>query len=130
MKHTTTLMMGAQTIAAALTFGSTATLAQVETPVQDSKGTQQSTNQCESTNNKDCKTTDDKAIELIRIHGVQQSIYRYAKSGDPRRLADLVDTPQTISVLTQDQIQESGKTDLKDILSAQAGVTLRRVDLS
>ena len=124
MKHTTTLMMGAQTIAAALTFGSTATLAQVETPVRDSKGTQQSTNQCESTNNKDCKTTDDKAIELIRIHGVQQSIYRYAKSGDPRRLADLVDTPQTISVLTQDQIQESGKTDLADILSAQAGVTL------
>lgn len=124
MKHTTTLMMGAQTIAAALTFGSTATLAQVETPVRDSKGTQQSTNQCESTNNKDCTTTDDKAIELIRIHGVQQSIYRYAKSGDPRRLADLVDTPQTISVLTQDQIQESGKTDLKDILSAQAGVTL------
>ena len=29
-----------------------------------------------------------------------------------------------ITVLTQDQIIEAGKTDLKDILSAQAGITL------
>lgn len=110
MKNTR-LTMGAQTIAAALAFGSTNALAQEEQL------------QCEE-NTAACQVPSDEAIELIRIHGVQQSIYRYDKSGDPRRLADLVDTPQTISVLTQDQIQESGKTDLKDILAAQAGVTL------
>jgi len=110
MKNTR-LTMGAQTIAAALAFGNTAAFAQEEHT------------QCEE-NTAECHVPSDEAIELIRIHGVQQSIYRYDKSGDPRRLADLVDTPQTISVLTQDQIQESGKTDLKDILAAQAGVTL------
>ena len=110
MKNTR-LTMGAQTIAAALAFGNTTALAQEENT------------QCEE-NTTACQVPNDEAIELIRIHGVQQSIYRYDKSGDPRRVADLVDTPQTISVLTQDQIQESGKTDLKDILAAQAGVTL------
>ncbi|MDC2889635.1 TonB-dependent receptor plug domain-containing protein [Psychrosphaera algicola] len=63
-------------------------------------------------------------IEHIRVHGIRNSIYRYDKSGDPRRTAKLVDTPQVITVLTLDQIQESGKSDLKDILSAQSGVTL------
>ncbi|BFT31692.1 TonB-dependent receptor [Alteromonas sp. D210916BOD_24] len=104
--------MGAQTIAAALAFGNTAVFAQ------------DTTAECKEKTSAQCTMPDEDAIELIRIHGVQQSIYRYDKSGDPRRLADLVDTPQTISVLTQDQIQESGRTDLKDILQAQAGVTL------
>lgn len=105
------ITMGAHTIAAALAFGQGAAWAQEPT-------------ECKQSNSEQCAMPDDDAIELIRIHGIQQSIYRYDKSGDPRRLADLVDTPQTISVLTQDQIQESGKTDLKDILAAQAGVTL------
>ena len=111
MKNTK-LTMGAQTIAAALAFGSGAVMAQEEIET------------CSDATSAECEAVSDEAIELIKIHGVQQSIYRYNKSGDPRRLADLVDTPQTISVLTQDQIQESGRTDLKDILQAQAGVTL------
>ena len=96
--------MGAQTIAAALAFGGGAVMAQ------------ENVEKCEAATSAECKAASDDAIALIRIHGVQQSIYLYNKSGDPRRLADLVDTPQTISVLTQDQIQESGRTDLKDIL--------------
>jgi len=129
MKNTT-LTMGAQTIAAALafttsaTFGSSTVLAQDTTEQNTGPIAKASSEQCQDSNTATCEAADDKAIELIRIHGVQQSIYRYAKSGAPRRVADLVDTPQTISVLTQDQIQESGKTDLADILSAQAGVTL------
>lgn len=105
------ISMGAHTIAAALAFGQGAAWAQDST-------------ECHEDTSEQCTVPDDDTIELIRVHGIQQSIYRYDKSGDPRRLADLVDTPQTISVLTQDQIQESGKTDLKDILAAQAGVTL------
>ncbi|WP_412972126.1 TonB-dependent receptor [Glaciecola sp. MF2-115] len=70
------------------------------------------------------KECDTQVIELIKVHGVRYSIYDVKKSGDVRRLADLVDTPQTITVLTKDQIEESGKTDLKEILAAQAGVTL------
>lgn len=65
-----------------------------------------------------------KEIELIEIHGVRNSIYNVKKSGDVRRLVDLVDTPATITVLTKDQIEESGRSDLKEILSTQAGVTL------
>ncbi|TKB47386.1 TonB-dependent receptor [Thalassotalea mangrovi] len=66
----------------------------------------------------------DKEIELIEIHGVRDSIYNVKKSGDTRRLADLIDTPATITVLTKDQIEESGRSDLKEVLSTQAGVTL------
>lgn len=75
-----------------------------------------------------CATNDtgcsQEAIELIKVHGVKNSIYNVNESGDLRRVADLVDTPQTITVLTKDQLIESGRTDLKEILSAQAGVTL------
>ena len=64
------------------------------------------------------------AVELIKIHGVRNSIYNVKRSGDARRLADLIDTPATITVLTKDQIEESGRSDLKEVLSTQAGVTL------
>jgi catecholate siderophore receptor len=50
--------------------------------------------------------------------------YKAQTSGDSRHVKELADTPQTISVLTQTQIQESGKTDLRDILAAQPGITL------
>jgi catecholate siderophore receptor len=63
-------------------------------------------------------------MELIKIHGVRNSIYKVERSGDIRRQAELFDIPQTITVLTKDQIDESGRSDLKEILSSQAGVTL------
>lgn len=116
LKHTSTSLansLGASSIAAALAFGSSAVYAQSQE--QD----------CGNDKQAECKTQpSDEAIELIKIHGVKHSVYRVNKSGDMRHLADLVDTPQTISVLTQDQIQESGKTDLQEILAAQSGVTL------
>ncbi|WOX06937.1 TonB-dependent receptor [Microbulbifer pacificus] len=107
------LSMGAQTIAAALAFGSHTSIAQEQESV------------CPEKDSKACVSEAEKAaIEHIEIHGVRTSVYRYDRSGDARHVADLVDTPQTISVLTLDQIQESGRTDLKDILAAQSGVTL------
>jgi catecholate siderophore receptor len=50
--------------------------------------------------------------------------YKAKVSGDSRHVKDLADTPQTINVLTQTQIQESGKSDLRDVLAAQPGITL------
>ena len=50
--------------------------------------------------------------------------YKANKLSDVRRTRDIADTPQTMSVLTKAQIEESGKTELKDILSAQPGITL------
>lgn len=50
--------------------------------------------------------------------------YKAKTSGDKRRVKELADTPATISVLTQSQIKDSGKTDLRDVLAAQPGVTL------
>ncbi|NIB38743.1 TonB-dependent siderophore receptor [Pseudomaricurvus alkylphenolicus] len=50
--------------------------------------------------------------------------YKAKFSGDKRRVKELADTPATISVLTQTQIKESGKTDLRDVLAAQPGITL------
>ncbi|KMT65805.1 TonB-dependent receptor [Catenovulum maritimum] len=70
------------------------------------------------------KNIKSKETELIEIHGVRNSLYSVKRSGDARRLVDLVDTPATITVLTKDQIDESGRSDLKEVLSTQAGVTL------
>jgi catecholate siderophore receptor len=50
--------------------------------------------------------------------------YKARVSGDSRHVKPLAETPQTITVLTQTQIQESGRTDLKDILAAQPGISL------
>ncbi|WP_448212442.1 TonB-dependent receptor [Colwellia sp. MEBiC06753] len=103
-------LFGASALAAAMVFATPTAFA------EDVKSN------CEQVDQEACEAQD--AMERIQVHGMRSSIYRFDKSGDPRRVADLVDTPTTITVLTQDQIQESGNTDLKDILSAQAGVTL------
>lgn len=50
--------------------------------------------------------------------------YKARTSGDPRRVKPLAETPATITVLTETQIEESGSTDLRDILKGQPGVTL------
>lgn len=50
--------------------------------------------------------------------------YKAKQSGDERRAKPLADTPATISVLTRQQLQDTGRTDLRDILRAQPGITL------
>jgi catecholate siderophore receptor len=50
--------------------------------------------------------------------------YKAKTSGDERHTRPLAETPQTISVITADAIKDSGHTDLKQILSAQPGITL------
>ncbi len=50
--------------------------------------------------------------------------YKAKISGDSRHVKPLAETPQTITVLTQTAIQESGDTDLRAILANQPGITL------
>ncbi|MFT3720572.1 TonB-dependent receptor [Pseudorhodoferax sp.] len=50
--------------------------------------------------------------------------YKAKTSGDERHTRPLAETPQTISVVTKNAIDESGHTDLKQILAAQPGITL------
>jgi len=50
--------------------------------------------------------------------------YKARVSGDPRRVKPLAETPATITVLTEQQIEESGLTDLRDILDSQPGITV------
>ena len=72
------LSLGATSIAAALAIGSSAVYAQENEP-------------CDNTSSAECAAQNsDEAIEQIKIHGIRHSIYRVNKSGDPRRLADLV----------------------------------------
>lgn len=114
--HKNKMTLGAQAVAAALVFSGTHVYA--ESTVEN----------CGKDSAVKCETKkinqSDEAIELIKVHGSKTSVYLHDSSGDIRRVAELVDTPQIITVLTQDQIIEAGKTDLKDILSAQAGITL------
>ena len=50
--------------------------------------------------------------------------YKAKTSADSRHTRPLAETPQTISVVTKSAIDDSGFTDLKQILSAQPGITL------
>jgi catecholate siderophore receptor len=50
--------------------------------------------------------------------------YKAKTSGDSRHTRPLAETPQTISVITKTAIDDSGFTDLKQILDAQPGITL------
>ncbi len=50
--------------------------------------------------------------------------YKARISGDSRHVKPLAETPQTITVLTQTAIQESGDTDLRAILASQPGISL------
>ncbi len=50
--------------------------------------------------------------------------YKARTSGDPRRIKPLAETPQTIQVLTEQQLEEQGATDLRDVLDNVPGVTV------
>lgn len=50
--------------------------------------------------------------------------YKAQFSGDDRHTRSLAETPQNISILTKASIEESGYTDLRQILDAQPGITL------
>jgi catecholate siderophore receptor len=50
--------------------------------------------------------------------------YKAKTSGDSRHTRPLAETPQTISVVTKAAIDDSGLSDLKQILNAQPGITL------
>ncbi len=50
--------------------------------------------------------------------------YKARTSGDPRRVKPLAETPATISVVTEQQIEEQGVSDLRDLLDNQPGVTV------
>lgn len=50
--------------------------------------------------------------------------YKAKTSGDKRHVKPLAETPQTITVITAKSIEDSGRSDLRDILQAQPGVTL------
>jgi catecholate siderophore receptor len=50
--------------------------------------------------------------------------YKAKRSADERQKRPLAETAQNISVLTKTQIEDSGYTDLREILDAQPGITL------
>jgi catecholate siderophore receptor len=50
--------------------------------------------------------------------------YKAKKMSDSKYTRDIAETPKTVTVLTKDAIEDSGKTDLESILSAQPGITL------
>ncbi|WP_068804060.1 TonB-dependent receptor [Thauera phenolivorans] len=50
--------------------------------------------------------------------------YKARTSGDKRHVKPLAETPQTIQVITAKQLEDSGRSDLRDILQAQPGITL------
>ena len=116
--------LGAQAVAASLVFGSTSIFAAAQNETSDLASEAKKEVEVQSCDTSTNTGTECEAIEHIKVHGVRHSVYHFDKSGDKRRVNDLIDTPQVINVLTQDQIADSGRSDLSEILSAQSGVTL------
>lgn len=52
------------------------------------------------------------------------SPYLAERVSDPRRTRSLAETPQTIEVITATQFNETGRSDLREILDGQPGITL------
>ena len=63
-------------------------------------------------------------VDVIEVFGEPNTLYKARVSGDARHVAELAETPQTITVLTQTELLDSGRSDLREILAAQAGITL------
>ncbi|WP_271271256.1 TonB-dependent receptor [Aliamphritea hakodatensis] len=57
-------------------------------------------------------------------YAVPGSPYLAERLSDPRRTRPLAETPSTITVLTATEIKDTGRSDLKDVLDAQPGITL------
>jgi len=70
------------------------------------------------------QAVDAPTVDVIEVFGEANTLYKARVSGDSRHVAELADTPQTITVLTQTQLLDSGRSDLKDVLAAQVGITL------
>lgn len=66
---------------------------------------------------------EDKAAD-VNLYTQPGAPYKANVSGDNRRVQPLAETPATITVVTQTQIQESGRNDLRAILDAQPGITV------
>jgi catecholate siderophore receptor len=71
----------------------------------------------------DTLTIEDRTIDT-NPYAEPGAPYKAKKSGDERYKRDIADTPKNISVLTKTQIEDSGYTDLRQILDAQPGITL------
>lgn len=67
---------------------------------------------------------DNKVAAEANPYAEPDAPYKAKKLSDSKRTRDIADTPQTMTVLTKESIADSGKTELKDILSAQPGITL------
>ncbi|MGE0387754.1 MAG: TonB-dependent receptor [Gammaproteobacteria bacterium] len=79
------------------------------------------------------KASEEVALDTLRIEDKAADVNPYTEkgapykarvSGDPRRVKPIAETPATIQVLTATQIEESGETDLRDILDGVPGVTV------
>ncbi len=57
-------------------------------------------------------------------YAVPGSPYLAERLSDPRRTRPLAETPQTITVLTSAELSDSGRTDLREILDGQPGITV------
>jgi catecholate siderophore receptor len=60
----------------------------------------------------------------VNPHAERGAPYKARTSGDERLTRPIAELPQTITVLTESQIEESGYTDLVRILDAQPGITV------
>jgi catecholate siderophore receptor len=101
---------------AAMALGLTAALAAVPAAAQEAPAAEEEV-QLDTLKIQD-RTAD------VNPYAEEGAPYKARMSADSRRTRPLAETPQTITVVTETQIKESGRTDLKAILQLQPGVTI------
>ncbi|MDO6593015.1 TonB-dependent siderophore receptor [Neptuniibacter sp. 1_MG-2023] len=78
----------------------------------------------EETISLDKLTVEESVTPDTNPYAVPGSPYLAERLSDPRRTRDLAETPQTITVLTATELADTGRTDLREILDGQPGITV------
>jgi catecholate siderophore receptor len=63
-------------------------------------------------------------LDMIVVEGAEDEGYVVTESNNQKATAPLQDTPQTINVITEEEIEDRGLTSVQDVLRTTPGVTL------
>ncbi|WP_372802647.1 TonB-dependent receptor [Paracoccus seriniphilus] len=70
-------------------------------------------------------TSDALELDPIVVQGMEDEGYVVTQSNNRKATAPLSDTPQTINVITKEEIEDRGLTSVQDVLRTTPGVTLQ-----
>jgi catecholate siderophore receptor len=66
----------------------------------------------------------DATLDAVTVTGQQEATYQTPESSNSKFTAPLVNTPKTVTIMTEELIKDRGATSLQDVLRTTPGITL------